>query len=166
MVKPKHVAFAFVALVIGIFVAVRLFPSEEKKVRKRFAVLSKCVSRNSGENPITTASKAQKLRTLLAEDCSLKTHIPEFSGGFTGEEVSSLVAQARLQFSNLSLKFYDLEVEFPEKERAKATLTVNVAGTMTDSIRIDETHELECLLRKTDGKWLFSECEVVEVLKR
>jgi hypothetical protein len=166
MVKPKNIFIAFIIVSLGIFVAVRLFPSEQKRVRKQFALLAKSVSRKLGENPITTASKVQKVRTLLAENCSLRTHIPEFSGGLTGEEVCGLIAQARLQFSNLSVKFYDLEIEFPEEKMAKATLTVNVAGTMTDGVRIDETHELECVLKKIENKWLFSECEVVEVPKR
>ncbi len=166
MVKARRVALVIVALAIGAFVAVRLFPGEEKKVKKQFAALAKCVSKRAGENPITAASKAQKLRSLLADDCTLRTHIPEFSGGFTDEEVSSLVAQARLQCSTLSLKFYDIQVEFPEKEKAEATLTVNVAGTMTDGARFNETHELRCVLEKVEGTWLFSLCEVVEVLKR
>jgi len=166
VVKPKHILIALVVLIIGVFVAVRLFPSEEKKVKKHFALLSKCVSKASGENPITTASKVQKLRTLLAENCSLKTHIPFFSGNFTGEEVSSLIAQSRLQFSKLSVKFYDLEIDFPEEGMATVTLTVNVAGKMTNGVLIDETHELECVLKKIEDRWLFSECEVVQVLKR
>jgi hypothetical protein len=166
MVKPKQILIALAALIIGIVVVVRLFPSEEKKARRQFALLSKCVSKGSRENPITTASKVQKLRALLAENCSLKTHIPEFSGSFTGQELSSLIAQARLQFSNLSAKFYDVEIDFPEEEMATATLTVNVAGTMADGVRIDETHELECVLKKIEGKWLFSECQVVEVLTK
>jgi hypothetical protein len=31
---------------------------------------------------------------------------------------------------------------------------------------MDETRELECLLRKVEKKWLFSAIEVVEVLKK
>lgn len=166
MVKPKRLIIALAALTIGIVVVLRLFPGEERKVRKQFALLSKCVSKGSRENPITTASKVQKLRALLAENCTLKTHIPEFSGRFTGQELSSLIAQARLQFSSLSAKFYDVEIDFPEENTATATVTLTVAGTMTDGVRMDETHELECVLKEVEGKWLFSECQVVEVLTR
>jgi hypothetical protein len=31
---------------------------------------------------------------------------------------------------------------------------------------VDETHELECALKKIENKWLFSYLEVVEVLKK
>ena len=166
MVRMKRIIIALLFLTIAIFVGVRVFPSEEKKVRKQFKSLSKWVSKSPGESPITSATRVQKLRTLFAENCRLETHISWFSGSFTGEELSSLIAQARLQFSRLSLTFYDLTVEFPGEETARVTVTARAEGTTTDGGAVDESHELECLLGKTDGRWLFREAKVVQVLER
>jgi len=64
------------------------------------------------------------------------------------------------------LKFYDLHIIFPEKEVAKVTLTGRLTGKSTAGEQMDETRELECILKKIEKKWLFSTIEIVEVLKK
>jgi len=64
------------------------------------------------------------------------------------------------------LKFYDLNIAFPEKGIARVTLTAKLTGKLTVGEYVDETHELESLLKKIEKKWLFSKFEVVEVLKK
>jgi hypothetical protein len=64
------------------------------------------------------------------------------------------------------LKFYDLHVVFPENEVAKVNLTARLTGKSTAGEQVDETRELECVLRKIENKWLFGEIEIVEVLKK
>lgn len=164
--RMKRIIFALLFLTIAVFVGVRVFPSEEKRVRKQFKSLSKWVSKAPNESPIASAARVQKLRTLFADNCRLETHISWFSGSFTGEELSGLIARARLQFSRLSLTFYDLSVEFLGDETARVTVTARAEGTTTDGEAVDESHELECLLGKTDGRWLFREAKVVQVLER
>ncbi len=166
MVTPRRLVVALLALLIGIFAAARLFPSDESKVKKQFRLLSKWVSRYPSEDPITAVSKAQRLRSLLADNVALKTHIDSLSGDFTSGDLTGLVARLRLQFSRLSVKFYDLRIEFPEEGTATAVLTANVTGRMTDGGYVDEAHELECVLKKKENRWLFSACEVIEVLRK
>jgi hypothetical protein len=103
---------------------------------------------------------------LFDEHCELKTDYPSLSGSYTREEISTYVGSARSHVSQLSLKFYDLQIVFPEKEVAKVTLTARLTGTSTAGERMDEIRELECLLRKIGKKWLFTKIEVVEVLKK
>jgi hypothetical protein len=103
---------------------------------------------------------------LFDEHCELKTDYPSLSGSYTREEISAYAGSARSHVSQLSLKFYDLQIAFPEKEVAKVTLTARLTGTSTAGERIDETRELECLLRKPEKKWLFSQIDVVEVLRK
>lgn len=166
MVRMKRILIGLLFLAIAIVVVVRLLPSEEKRVRKQFALLSKFVAKDPGESPITSAARLQKLRTLFAETCRLETHISWFSGEFTGDELASLIARTRLLFSALSLRLYDLNVDFPGDNSATVRLTTRVKGRATDGEFVDESHELDCLLEKTDGKWLFREAKVVEVLQR
>jgi len=46
------------------------------------------------------------------------------------------------------------------------TLIYRLTGNSTTGERIDETRELECVLKKIERKWLFHQIEVVEVLKK
>jgi len=166
MVKIQYIIIAVLVVTVGILAAVYLSESEEKKVRKQFDLLSKWVSKDPGENAFTMAHKIQSIGKLFAENCEFKTHIDSLSGNYTPEEISSYAAQGRAQFSRLSLRFHDLDIDIPEEGTAKVILTAKLTGKSTTGEYVDEAHEFECVLRKIEDKWLFSDFEVVEVLKK
>jgi hypothetical protein len=165
-VKMKYMIVAVLVVIVGIVAAVYLFPSEKRKVKKQFDFLSEWVSKDPGENPFTMAQKVKSIGTLFAKNCRLKAHIESISGTYSREEITSYAVQGRLYFSDLSLKFYDHKIEFPEKGIAKVTLTAKLTGKSKAGEHIDEAHELECILKKIENKWLFTDFEVVEVLKK
>lgn len=50
MVKIKTILIAVLMVMVGILATVFLFPSEEKKVKKQFALLSEWVSKDPGKH--------------------------------------------------------------------------------------------------------------------
>jgi len=166
MVKVKTVTLGLLIVILGAGAASYLFPTEEKKVRKQFHLLSEQVSKKGGESPLALARKTRNLGTLFAEKCKVKTYLESFSGIYTPEEISGYAARGRLQFTELNLKFYDITIIFPEKEVAKVDLTARVKGRLTSGEDLDETHELACVLKKIENRWRFTDIEMVEVLKK
>jgi hypothetical protein len=162
----KKILIAGLVIIVGAVAAFYLFQSEEKKVRKQFRLLSEWVSKGAGENLIIMAHKTKSIGTLFAESCGLKSPFESISGTCTPEEITSYAARGRIHCSQLSLKFYDIRIRFPEKGLAKVTLTAKLTGRSSSGERFDETHELECSLKKIEKRWLFSEFEVVEVLRK
>jgi hypothetical protein len=110
--------------------------------------------------------KMKDIGTLFLEPCELKAPHESLSGSYTRQEISAYAGSARSHFSQVNLKLYDLHVTFPEKEVAKVTLTARLIGKSTSGEQADEIRELECLLKKIDRKWFFSQVEVIEVLKK
>ena len=165
MVTIRKITIALLVVAIGIWVGVHHGSSEERRVKRPFHLLAKWVSKEPGETTFAMARKTQSLGKLFVENCGFKASIISFSGHYSPAEISSYAAQARLQFSELSLKFYDFRVEFPEKETATVTVTARVTGTSRNGEPIDEVQELRCLLKKTEGEWLFTDCAVIEVLE-
>jgi hypothetical protein len=166
MVKIKYLIAALLIAMVGISAAFLFFPSEEKKVKKRFALLSKDVSKDSGENTFIMANKIKGISDLFAENCNFTVSDYSLSGNYTREEISGIALRGRAHFSTLGLKFYDLKVSFPEKDLAQVNLTARLTGKSVHGEQVDETRELICLLKKVEKKWLFSSLEVIEVLKR
>jgi hypothetical protein len=166
MVGIRHLIIALLIVIAGIWVAFRLFESEERKVKKQFALLSEWVSKDSNETPFTLAQRVKKIGTLFNDNCLIKTPFDSFSGKYTPEEISGVAARSRVYFSTLDLKFYDLGISFPEKRMADVSLTARLTGKSKAGEYMDETRELRCVLRKTEKGWLFSELEVIEVLKK
>jgi len=166
MVTIRYLFIAALIVILGIVVIVTVFPSEEKRVKRQFRLLSEWVSKSTEENAFTMLKRMKDIGGLFETRCELKVPDQSFSGSYTREEISTYAGSARSQASQLDLKFYDLQVAFPEKEVAKVTLTARLTGRSTAGERMDETRELECLLRKIEKKWLFSQIEVIEVLKK
>jgi len=165
-VKIKYLLVGVLILVVGIVAGITLIPSEEKRVRKQFSLLSQWVSKSSEENAFTMLQKMKNIGTLFDEHCEMKIPDQSLSGIYTRQEVSTYAGSARSYISELDLKFHDLRIIFPEEEIARVNLTARLTGKSTAGERVDETRELECVLRKIDKQWLFSQIEVIEVLKK
>jgi hypothetical protein len=166
MVKIKYLLVGVLVVIIGIVVAAAVFPSEERSVKKRFLLLSEWVSKSPEESSLTMLQKMKDIGTLFFEPCELKSPNESLSGSYTRQEISAYAGSARSYFSQLNLKLYDLHVVFPEKEMAQVNLTARLIGRSKTGEGVDEIRELDCLLKKMDRKWLFSQIEVIEVLKK
>jgi len=166
MVKIKYLFTGVLIVIIGSVIAIAVFPSEEKRVKKQFHLLSKWVSKSTEENAFTMLQRMKNIGTLFDAHCELKVPDQSLSGTYTREEISTYAGSARSHVSQLDLRFYDLHIVFPEKEVAKVTLTARLTGRSRAGEQMDEIRELECLLKKIEKKWLFSQMEVIEVLKK
>ena len=164
--KIKYLIVGALIVVVGIVVAITLIPSEEKRVKRQFSLLSEWVSKSPEETAFTMLQKMKNIGTLFDEHCEMKIPDQSLSSSYTRQDISTFAGSARSYVSQLDLKFYDLLVIFPEKGVARVNLTARLTGRSTAGERVDETRELECVLRKIDKKWLFSQIEVVEVLKK
>ena len=162
----KHPVIAVLVLILGVLAVLTLFPSEEKKVKKQFEILSRVVSKEPGENVITTARKAQEIAPLFDENCELIIPADSVSAYFSHAEMTSYVIRARAQFSDLSLTFVDLSITFPDRRTAKVVLTAKLKGKVVNGDSMDETREVQSTLKKIKRKWFFAAFEVVEVLKK
>lgn len=169
MVKLKLILIGGLIVLIGVAAVFYLLPSEEKKVRKQFDLLSRYVTKEPGEDLFSMANRIQNIGKLFAKNCEFKVEgdpLYAFSGNYTREEVAGYALRGRSHFSNLSLRFHDLKVEFPEKGMAKVGMTARLSGKTAGGENVDEVREFLCSLQKIEKKWLFTQFEIVEVLKR
>lgn len=166
MVKLKHIVLAGAVLVLAVALITSFSESEEKRVKKRFALLAGWVSKEPGETAFTMAQKVRKIGGLFAERCTLQAPLDGVSGVYSPDEISRYAARARLPFSKLSIDFYDVDIDFPEERTARAVLTGRATGRLKGGEGVDEVRELQCVLEKVENKWLFTDFEVVQVLKK
>ncbi|OGP72787.1 MAG: hypothetical protein A2V86_08775 [Deltaproteobacteria bacterium RBG_16_49_23] len=165
-VKLKYLLIALIIIGLGIGTSLTLFQSEEKRVKKHFRLLSEGVSKEPGENIFTMDQKIKKIGSLFDETCEMNVPAHSLSGMLTRDEITGYAARGRLHFSQLHLKFYDFKITLPQEGIANVHLTARVTGKTRAGEAVNEAHELDCLLKKAEKKWLFSHIKVVEVLKK
>ena len=164
--RVRYAIMVVVILTFGVMAILCSPRGEEGKVRKRFDLLSEWVSKDLSEKPLTTARKIRDIGTLFARECGVKTHIDSYSGTYTPEEISEQAAAARSRFSRVSLQFYDFDIDFPDEGKARVGVTARLTGASATGGRVDDVHELECILKRSENKWLFTRVEEVDVLRR
>ncbi len=169
MGRVGYLLLGIAILLIGIFSWKYLFPSEEKRVIKQFELLSQYVEKVAEEDILSAANRMKNISQLFADPCEFKIEGDSsysFIGSYTREEIKGYALRGRSYFSELSLRFHDYKIEFPEKHRAEVRLTGRLTGRSTAGERVDEVRELFCLLKKDKNVWLLDRLEVVEILKR
>jgi hypothetical protein len=165
MVRKKYVIPGLL-VILGLLAFYFFFPSEEKQTKKRFTLLSEYASKDQGEGTFIMAHKVKNIGALFTDKLKLQIPDYELSGSYTRQDIVNYAMRARLSFSRLSLQFFDLIITFPEKGAANVTLTGRLTGKSTRGEEVDESRELSCVLKKIEDQWLFSDLEVIEVLKK
>jgi hypothetical protein len=165
MDKRKYLNLAIIALIV-IVAVVYLFPTETSRVKRQFNSLAKSLAKAPDENNLIMISKLSKIKMSLAETCRFTDPAHDFSGTYARDEIVQRAAGARAHFRQLTLKFADLRMIFPQPGTAIVSATATVNGITTDGDDFNEVHELECALQKIEGNWLLTGVTVVEVLKK
>ncbi len=167
--KLRYILLGIVILLIGFFSWKYFFPNEEKKVIKQFELLSQYVEKVAEEDILSAANRMKNISQLFADPCEFKIEgDPSYSfiGSYSRDEIKGYTLRGRSYFSELSLRFDDYNIEFPEKNMAQVRLTGRLTGRSTAGEKVDEVRELLCILNKVGKAWLFSRLEVIEALKR
>lgn len=114
MVRSKYILLGLTAI-LGFLAVYYFFPSDEKKIKKQFTLLSEWAAKDQDESTLTMAHKARNIGGLFGERVGLE--VPEFdiSGSHAREEIIGYTARVRLSFSRMSLQFYDLSITFLDK---------------------------------------------------
>jgi len=165
-VKLKYILIALILMAIGVGVSLTLFQTEEKRVKKQFHLLSEGVSKEPGENIFTMDQKIKKIGSLFDETCEINIPAHSVLGRLTRDEITGYAARSRFHFAEIHLKFYDFNIAFMQEVGAGVHLTARLTGKTTTGENVEEAHELDCLLKRIEKRWLFDRIEVVEVLKK
>ncbi|MFZ2658030.1 MAG: hypothetical protein WAX69_24070 [Victivallales bacterium] len=164
--KLKIIIILILIAVLAAFAALYLFPGDRTKIKKQFDSLSTLVSKEKGESAFTMAYKVNAIANLFADSCSFEFSQNYMAGDYTPEQITSNAAKGRSQFSKISLDFYDIVPDI-QNDAAVVETTVRFHGEIKDSAKVaEETREIQCRLKKIEGKWKFAGFKVVEVLKK
>lgn len=158
---------AAMGIAVGIAVSFFLFfQSDTAKIKKCFRALSPQAEKSGEEHEILAAAKARKIQNLFAESAWIYIPAYDIDQTFDRNEISSRVLYTRAQYRDIALKFYDLQIRFPEKDAALVTVKGEFKATTVAGERQAETHALECEMKKTEDGWFLSGVRGLDVVER
>ena len=153
MVNSKYLIMGCAVLVGGGVAFLIFWQSEEAKVRKQFDFIAEKIEKTAGESPIIAAAKANQIREAITEN--LRINAPDYSSvrSIPSDELSTLVLSMRSRYSEISVWFHDIVIEFPEDEVASVNLTAVMDGKLIKGEHVEDLHELKCILEKIEDAY-------------
>lgn len=172
VITGKHIGIAAALLILCIVCGFALWyylrPDNEQLIRKQFAELT-ALSRKTGKESLVSAmTKAKSLANLFTEKSMFAIDgLPWIAGPYSRERLSGDILRSRTLFNTMKLSCDDLEIEFNEEQsRGIVLLSVVLTGNMKSGKSLREVRELEVILEKTEGKWLFDSFRIRQLIKK
>jgi len=142
-----------------------LLPNDEKKIRKNLQQLAEFCSSKKGEGTIVTLSSVGKAAKLCSDPCAVEVESFDIKNAFVRKELSNHLLMMKRMLPDTIFTFSDTQVNFPREDKALVTTTISLRGK-TKNQRFTDAYELDIVVQKTDGQWLFSAFTVVEFMER
>lgn len=140
--------------------------SEEDLIREQFHAVAELLRKEKKEGVIVATANMQKLGGYF----SPVTHvsIEELSwmnGDLDREGVIRHAFRGKSMFEKLKIDFTLHELGI-RGNNAAILFTVTLSGVLRNGDRITEARELETIMNKDNGKWLFQSLRVNELIKK
>lgn len=166
MVNPKNMVIAALLVAVAVIAFFLFFQRDEAKIKKKFKTLAQRIDKPADEGDLVAAVAANRIEKMFGK--SIRIEIPSYSVDktFPRNEISPHALYARAQYTEIKIKFYDFQIQFPKEDSAKVELTAVFKAATRSGEPVDEIHEMECTLEKIDDEWLFTGIKGVEVLER
>lgn len=166
MVMLRNIIVAIVVVAAAVMAVVWFFQSDEARIKKRFKTIATEVSKAPDEHELKAAAGARKIGSLFADSCWIEIPGYNISRAYDREEIPGRVMGARSRYAEISLKFHDIDIRFPDRTTARVVSTVHVEAVRLSGQPVREVHEIDCRLEKIENAWYFNHIEVVPVLER
>jgi hypothetical protein len=140
-----------------------LHEDSETKIRHAHEALNGLLNKAEGQAASTSIFNARALRELFAETCTVTGNARIFVGIYTPEELAATIIQVQGLFETIDLRFGELEVELPAAGDAIARFSAVLIARSATQEQVDERRDVTSRMRKTGGKWLFTEFSLTAV---
>lgn len=142
--------------------------SDERRVRKTFAIAESALCKEGSELPFKTLGAARALADLIEPGCRLEIPEQKFSVKLEGNDLTQQLAMFRRQSTAFAVSFEDLNVVFPDKTTAQVSCDFFFRGDSSaigliagrDARALDATLHWD----EKGGTWRFAHVRLLPIL--
>ncbi len=142
-----------------------LLPNDEKIIRDNLQQLAEFCSSSKDDASLATISSVGNAAKLCAIPCTIDIESFDIKRSFIRKEISQHILMMKRMLPDTRFAFKDIQINFSQKDKALLTTTLSLRGK-TKNERFTDAYELDIVVIKTDGDWLFSSFTVVEFMER
>jgi len=152
-----------VLLVIG--GVIFFWSSDEKKIKANLASLAEYCSSTKREPVVETLKKLTQAAKLCTDPCFVKIDSINIDHEFSPSEMTDRFLMLKKRLPDTVFSFHDTFIEVATGNLAEVITTLRLKGENIDG-QFTDAYELNIVVEKRDGDWLFSSFSVVEFMKK
>jgi len=163
--RLQILAVAAIGIACLVFLFQRLFPNEERRIRKRLDGLASLVASAEGGSTARGLLAADRLRDYLTSDIEIEIEVPgERRQTFSGrQDIIRAALAARAAYGGLKVAFLDVRVTLgPGNESASVSTTVRASQPGQRDVFYQE---MKLTLQQEDRQWRVRKAETVKSLQ-
>ena len=160
--RAAAAAAAFLVVAAGLW-WLRRAPSPEARIEAQLRTLCERVGRKADEKAAQTALKSLSLSSLFANPVEIRGEAGPVAGRHAPRDLAALILRYRVASGTVDLSYTDLSVEVQSPEEASARFTARLRGGSDGPG--DTYREVTARLRRVEDEWVFSQFNVVNVMK-
>ena len=163
MIKKSFIVALVLAIAMSGWLA--YYFSAKEVIKRQLTGLAVELGKEEQESPLQMARKMGKIKKMLEKDCLVT--IPEmgYSEVLEQDLIIHYLIYHRNRFALLTAAFEDVIIDIPLKGQATVQSTVSLRHqNMAQTGFIEESHQVEIALVKSDKKWLFHKVTMPEAL--
>lgn len=158
-----------VIILLAVFIciggAIFFWPSDEKKIRDNLDSLAEYCSSTEKEPGLETLQKVARAAKLCSSPCTVQIESFKIDHQFSRKEITDRLLMMKKRLPNTVFSFHDTVLAIVADDRAEATTTLRLNGETVDG-QFTDAYEIDIIVEKRDGDWLFSSFAVVEFMKK
>lgn len=168
----KKAIWGIVILLIlsaGAFLVYEIFfdISDEERIQRNLTDFARLASRSPADTTSSNLLKCRQIENYIAPECSLAINVSMFEGKYTPRSVGAMALNCKSRFTAACITFSDIVIQITSPTTAIATFNASFDGKYkADGSEVDGVRELECSLKKIDGKWCFDSFSIQKILEK
>ncbi len=139
--------------------------TDEARIQRQFAELIELLEKDGDETPVRLHSITRNMPNFFENPSRIMISEAGLRGEYSPRELASHAIRLRAGFDEVRLSVHDLIIEIPEDGLAEAGFTLEADGSYAGE-RIRDFFEVKAKLKIVEDQWLFSDVEIVGVLRR
>ncbi len=162
----KNILISILILIAGVAVYYFFFyQNDERAIQKRFDLVAENFSKDSDESKLVTIKRLATIERVFTKNVHFEIENRSMAGEYSSREIARRAGGIRSLFTNLTLKFYDVDIDL-QGLTAAVMATARITGPKKNGEQVAETRELEFGLQKKDGDWFIAAVKAVEILEK
>lgn len=140
--------------------------SDEAQIKRVLNTLCRMATKRAGDNPAAAGLFISKTDKIFAGEFTVKIGNGMFDGVYNPTKMTAELARYRAVFKEVEVDTQDMEISFPDPDKAEAVFTGVLNGNTKAGSSVSEARDVNCSLVCTPEGWRITALVIRDIMQK